>query len=202
RGGRRPRSRRAVAGAAAAARFSQCTQAVCASCMLVALAMCVVTLLYAPHFPEVNVCNTEFDWKSVVHSITGVAVEVDYQLLVSIYNPNNMDVAIESGTAVLKHKHTEVGAMVFEPFTATGGYVTDILATVAINAQQWENLRLGVEYETGKLAFFMDASVQAAVLWHGLKTYPFSFSVSNYYIKVSDVTAYDRSLCACPDMMQ
>ena len=60
----------------------------------------------------------------------------------------------------------------------------------------------GLEYETGKLAFLMDATVSASVMWHGLKTYPFTFSVKNYYIKVSSATDYDRSLCNCSQMMQ
>ena len=58
------------------------------------------------------------------------------QLLISVYNPNAADVAIKSGTAILKHKHTEVGSIVIDPFVAAGGYVTDILSTVAINAKQ------------------------------------------------------------------
>lgn len=48
----------------------------------------------------------------------------------------------------------------------------------------------------------MDATVSASVMWHGWKTYPFTFAVHNYYIKVSDTTAYDRSLCNCTQMMQ
>lgn len=60
----------------------------------------------------------------------------------------------------------------------------------------------GWEYETGQLAFLMDATISASVMWHGFKTYPFTFSVHDYYIKVSDTTAYDRSLCNCTQMMQ
>lgn len=62
--------------------------------------------------------------------------------------------------------------------------------------------RPGLEYETGQLAFLMDATVSATVMWHGHTTYPFSFSIHDYYIKVSDTTDYDRSLCNCTQMMQ
>lgn len=60
----------------------------------------------------------------------------------------------------------------------------------------------GLEYETGELAFLMDATVSASVLWHGFKTYPFTFGINNYYIKVADAVGYDRSLCNCTQMMQ
>ena len=60
----------------------------------------------------------------------------------------------------------------------------------------------GLEYETGELTFLMDATVTASVMWHGFKTYPFTFSVHNYFIKVADTTGYDRSLCNCAQMLQ
>ncbi len=59
-----------------------------------------------------------------------------------------------------------------------------------------------MEYEAGQLAFLMDATVSASVMWHGYKTFPFTFSIHDYYIKVAKTTDYDRSLCNCENMMQ
>lgn len=47
---------------------------------------------------------------SIVKSIEKAAVEANFQILVSIYNPNTLDAKINSGTAILLHKHTEVRA--------------------------------------------------------------------------------------------
>ncbi|CAN0336649.1 unnamed protein product [Laminaria digitata] len=178
------------------------TRVVCGTGMAAAVLMCGVVVWFAPHTPGVNMCNTEFDWKSIVESLKKASLETDFQLLVSIYNPNVLDAKIESGTAILYHKHTEVGIMAFEPAVLEGGYVTDLLLTIAFDGEAWEEAHIGLEYETGKLAFLMDATVSASVMWHGLKTYPFTFSVNNYYIKVSSATDYDRSLCNCSQMMQ
>jgi hypothetical protein len=76
------------------------------------------------------------------------------------------------------------------------------VATTAAATQTWDDLRLGLEYETKELAFMMDATVMASVTWRGHKTLPFTFTISNYYIKVADTTAHDRTLCNCPQMMQ
>ncbi|CAN0512692.1 unnamed protein product [Ectocarpus sp. 12 AP-2014] len=92
--------------------------------------------------------------------------------------------------------------MAFEPALLAGGYVTDILLTITFKTEVWEEAHLGLEYETGQLAFLMDATISASVIWHGYKTYPFTFSINNYYIKVADATGYDRSLCNCTQMMQ
>lgn len=47
-----------------------------------------------------------------MHSIKTADVQADFQILVSIYNPNMLDATIETGTAILYHKHTEVRARV------------------------------------------------------------------------------------------
>ena len=41
-------------------------------------------------------------------SLWKAQVEADFQILASVYNPNYMDVVVESGVAVLRHKHIEV----------------------------------------------------------------------------------------------
>lgn len=53
-------------------------------------------------------CFASLAQGSIVHSIAKAGVEVDFQILVSIYNPNMLDAKIESGTAILSHKHTPV----------------------------------------------------------------------------------------------
>lgn len=47
---------------------------------------------------------------SIVKSIEKASVEANFQILVSIYNPNTLDAKIQTGTAVLLHKHIEVRA--------------------------------------------------------------------------------------------
>lgn len=43
-----------------------------------------------------------------MNSIKKISMEADFQILVSIYNPNMLDAEIENGSAVLYHKHLEV----------------------------------------------------------------------------------------------
>ncbi len=48
------------------------------------------------------------------------------QLLLSIYNPNRLDVAITSGQGVFKHDHEPIGHVEFPHFTIKGGAITDV----------------------------------------------------------------------------
>lgn len=175
---------------------------VCGLILFMTAVCAAIVLAFAPRTPLVNVCNTQFDWGSIVHSMKKLAVEADFQILVSIENPNYLDVNIHGGVAVFRHKHVEVGQMVLDPFTAVAGHISDILFTVAFDGKTWDELGLGVEYATGELAFLLDATVTASVGYRGHSTFPFTFSISNYYIKVANATAYDRSLCHCADMSQ
>lgn len=44
--------------------------------MLVALGV----LLYTPHAPDVNVCNQELDWGSIISGFEKLKLEADYQV--------------------------------------------------------------------------------------------------------------------------
>lgn len=48
------------------------------------------------------------------------------QLLLSIYNPNRLDVAITSGQGVFKHDHEPIGHVEFPHVTIKGGAITDV----------------------------------------------------------------------------
>ena len=37
-------------------------------------------ILYAPHYPDINVCNTELDWGSIMSGFTKLKLEADYQV--------------------------------------------------------------------------------------------------------------------------
>ncbi|CAM9150087.1 unnamed protein product [Choristocarpus tenellus] len=115
----------------------------CGCSVVGVLLLCASVVTFSPHVPGVNVCNTQFDWGSIVSSLKHAGAEADFQILVSVYNPNVLDVLVESGTAVLNHKHNEIGTLVFEPILLQGGYVTDTLLTITIDVTKWDDLALG-----------------------------------------------------------
>lgn len=39
-------------------------------------------LLYTPHAPDVNVCNQELDWGSIISGFEKLKLEADYQVCV------------------------------------------------------------------------------------------------------------------------
>lgn len=51
------------------------------------------------------------------------------QLLLSVHNPNRLDVAITSGQGVFKHDHTPIGSVEFPSFVIKGGAITDVRPT-------------------------------------------------------------------------
>lgn len=41
-------------------------------------------LLYTPHAPDVNVCNQELDWGSIISGFEKLKLEADYQVGVCV----------------------------------------------------------------------------------------------------------------------
>lgn len=54
------------------------------------------------------------------------------QLLLSVHNPNRLDVAITSGQGVFKHDHTPIGSVEFPSFVIKGGAITDVRHTTRL----------------------------------------------------------------------
>jgi hypothetical protein len=52
-------------------------------CGLVAMLLVVLgafTIAYAPAYPEMNVCNQELDWGSIVQGMSSLKLKADYEV--------------------------------------------------------------------------------------------------------------------------
>ena len=162
--------------------------------LLVALAV----LLYTPHAPDVNVCNTNLDWGSIFTGLERLKLEADYQLLLSVYNPNRLDVAITSGQGIFKHDHEPIGQVEVAPFTIKGGAITDVLVTLVFTPSVWKGLQLDIAFQTGSLMVMVDMHVTGKVIWNNRPFFPFQYGMNNYFIHVGeDSTGGSRKLCNC-----
>jgi hypothetical protein len=67
--------------------------------------------------------GSQLCWSAVLIVVSGPPPS---QLLLSVYNPNRLDVIISSGQGVFKHDHTPIGAVEFPNFVIKGGAITDV----------------------------------------------------------------------------
>ena len=104
---------------------------------LIMVSLSLLTMLWWPHPPEVNVCNAQVMWNETLSMIIRSAVlktNVDLEMLVSVYNPNRLNIRIKSVDGdVFYRGNIPVARFELNSLHAQGGYVTDKLGTLTFN---------------------------------------------------------------------
>lgn len=158
----------------------------------------ILAYLWYPHYPVVNVCNNDVDWDSIIVGLGKMKLEVDYQILLSLYNPNRLDATITSANGVLKHDHTGIGTFEIPETLIKAGSITDVLVTLVFTPSVTKGLQLELELQQGTLMLMVDAHVSGYIKSMGMHLYTLSYSIANYFIHVGGQST-GRELCKCPD---
>ena len=138
-------------------------------------------------------------WRSIVDGMASLKLQTNYQLLVSIYNPNYFSAEILSGTGTFQYDGAFVGTMNFgslegeKPVNIAANAVTDLLVTTTFSPDKWQLMELTAEYYEGKLEFVI--SSQSTIKVPAID-YTFTTKVEGMKIKIGSFG--DRHLCACP----
>jgi len=131
--------------------------------------------------------------------MASLKLQTNYQLLVSIYNPNYFSAEILSGTGTFQYDGAFVGTMNFgslegeKPVNIAANAVTDLLVTTTFSPDKWQIMELTAEYYEGKLEFVI--SSQSTIKVPAID-YTFTTKVEGMKIKIGSFG--DRHLCACP----
>eukprot|EP00644_Phytophthora_capsici_P005266 jgi/Phyca11/558344/estExt2_Genewise1.C_PHYCAscaffold_11075 len=128
--------------------------------------MTVLALMFYPRMPDYNVCNREFEWESILHSIMGLEPKVEYQVLVSVINENRFGFVLESGTADIYHNATLVGKWELDkPWEAKAGSISDMIAGINIKPGYGEGIALWKDFSRNELIFRINATITGSITW-------------------------------------
>lgn len=134
--------------------------------LTVVILMTVLALMFYPRMPDYNVCNREFEWESILHSIMGLEPKVEYQVLVSVINENRFGFALESGRADIYHNSTFVGKWELDkPLEAKAGSITDVIAAINIKPGFTEGVALWKDFSKNELVFRINATIAGSITW-------------------------------------
>jgi hypothetical protein len=107
---------------------------------LLLLAIGVLFLLIAlfwPAPPEISMCNAQPMWsdtiKMIVDSVTSGKASVESEILITVYNPNRVSVALNSVSGNISYKGQIVGSVDLGPIDAQPGSAADGLGLVTFN---------------------------------------------------------------------
>lgn len=143
--------------------------------------------------PSYNVCNEESSWKSLIESMS-----TDFQILVSVANPNHFSLALDMASGNFTHKGKPVGSFQIPPVVAEPLSITDVLLVAHFAPEKWDAISITREFVSGKLEFL--ANAKATLRIPILFDYSITASKKDIVIHVNELS--DRSLCACPDWKQ
>lgn len=173
--------------------FRSCT--ICYLLVIISIISCsIASVRFYPKAPTYNVCNDSVAWKSIIDSLTNMKATADFEILVSVSNPNYFSVALDAGSGSFTHNGAFVGTYDIPPVVAEPLAITDLLIVAHLAPDKWDALGLVAEYYRGRLVLRVDA--EATIRVPALADYTFTAEMSNLIVNVNEQS--ERHLCACP----
>merc|ERR1740117_1404497 len=108
----------------------------------------IILVLFSPHPPRTSICYDGVDWTGIVKNINvgfGSRYYADYELLLSLYNPNRVDLNVTSLRGVVHFPvgsldQHEVGTVTLGDFFAKAGSITDTIGMLSFSLDRWNAL--------------------------------------------------------------
>lgn len=165
------------------------------------LIMTVLGLMYYPRVPDYNICNREFDWASILHSVDSLHPKIEYNLLISVSNENRFGFLLTEGEATIHHNGTAVGSWRLEKsFTVAPGSISDIITTIRIEPKDvHESLSLWEDFRADNLWFDINASATGYITYGLHRIFKMSGGVGDIRFRVG--AKQPRDLCKCTEWL-
>jgi len=148
-----------------------------------------------PNKPTYNVCMENFNWKSILNSFTKLSLQADFDVVLSIKNPNRFDFAVNNLRVDFLHDSVVVGSahdteeLVLKPHT-----ITDYVLKVSFRPGFTQALSMQQDYMRNDLYFTLKGNVQGYTTPLGWK-YDFDQEIEDVELRIGDEA--DTSLCKC-----
>lgn len=179
-----------------------------ACCVLLILLLTfsgVFLVLFSPHYPLSSICYNGVDWNVVVKDVASFYSSryyANFELLLSLYNPNRVDLNLTSMRGIVHFPASqggttqEVGTITLGDFVAKAGCVTDTIGTLSFNMDRWSGLDMGGAYEAGHLEIGIDLSLAFEVSAHRMPlSWASTMQLDRMIVNVNDPVDY--TYCRC-----
>jgi hypothetical protein len=172
-------------------------------CVFTVGATIVIGLLAAINFPVMptyNVCDERFDWNSLFSSLQKVSIQGDFNVVLSLKNPNRFTFAATELRVEFVHDNAVVGSsldtkeLVLPPHT-----ISDYVLKVSFRPSISQALSMQRDFSSGKLFFTINGIVKGYTTPLGYN-YPFTQRVEKQIIRIGD--SADQSMCKCTSRRQ
>ena len=156
----------------------------------------IVGMSYAPRQPQYNVCTNQLGWKSIIEGMASLKVSASFDLLISVYNPNRVEVDLKNGAGQFHYDGEYIGSFEIPEGKIAEEAISDIIVKVTFTPDKWQALSLTSEYYRGTLRFIVGGHAHVSV--PALGNYSFEAKFDDIEVNPNDPTLDDTHLCACP----
>ena len=156
----------------------------------------IVGMSYAPRQPKYNVCTNKLGWKSIIEGMASLKVSASFDLLISVYNPNRVEVDLKNGAGQFHYDGQYVGSFEIPEGKISEEAISDIIVKVTFTPDKWQALSLTSEYYRGTLRFIVGGHAHVSV--PALGNYSFEAKFDDIEVNPNDPSLDDTHLCACP----
>lgn len=166
----------------------------------------VLTVVFIPKLPEINICSTEIDWDSILMGLQDGYFQTSLVSLISIHNPSLYAVRVDTLEATFSHSGIQFGTFSMEPVTIESQSITDDMTVITFAPKNIQVVYDMVSaYTSGSLNITVDAKIGATFpsLWNA----SFSKDIDGIFVDLSDDESEesessnahleDKHLCAC-----
>mmetsp|Transcript_114720 Transcript_114720/g.171578 ORF Transcript_114720/g.171578 Transcript_114720/m.171578 type:complete len:522 (+) Transcript_114720:166-1731(+) len=160
---------------------------------VVLLLVAVLIILY-PVRPVYNVCNDAVAWKKIFHKIAAFKLDLGFEILISLSNPNRLQVALDNATGSFTFEGDPVGTFSIPPDDIDAMAITDVMLITHVTPSKMQAFRMGEAYANGNL--LLEAEFDATIRVPFLMNLTRTVHVDGIQVYVNELS--DRSLCACP----
>ena len=171
----------------------------CCGCIVLTVGIfLLVVLIVYPHAPTYSVCNSELDWQSLLGSLSSLSLSADYDVAMSIRNPNLFNIRVDSLDATFTFEGRPVASAHLigknkeeDVVTLQSSSISDIVLPLTFApesvSQAWQ---LKAANDAGTLMFEASFSIRGSVLGF----YDYDIEIKNHVVDLS--TMGDTSMCA------
>ena len=158
------------------------------------LVLLIIVIIFFPKKPVYNVCNDAVAWKNIIEKIARFQVDLGFEILISVSNPNRVDVALDNATGSFTFEGRPVGTFVIPPDNVGSMSITDVMLITHVTPDKYQAIKMADAYWNQNL--ILTAEFDATLRVPFLMNYTRTVLVENINVYVNELS--DRSLCKCP----
>mgnify|MGYP006102298583 CR=1 FL=1 len=167
----------------------------CGFTVVITAVLVVIGLIYFPIAPSYNVCDERFDWNSLFATMETLSVQGDFNLVLSLKNPNRFAFGSSSLRIDFLYNNEVVGqSFDTNEVVLSAHSITDYLLKVSFRPTVSQALSMQRDYSNDKLYFNMKGVLEGYATPLGMK-YSFTERIDDSIIRIGDKS--DESLCKC-----